>query len=152
MGRPPIGKKAMSPAQRQRRRRKTLKKAEKTEQQRATAARARYEREKQYRPMPPGVYYWKELEVRDAENNIVKIWRPHCRPLAACHEHLEDEDILALLDELHGMARDRGLDLRHLPPYPSVVRHLEDESMTLSGLPRSSRPGPTLDILSGKDD
>ena len=101
--------------------------------------------------MPPGIYFWKEVAVRTADDKIVDIWRPHRRPLAACREDLEDEDILSLLDELHGMARDRGLDLSHLPPYPSKMRNLASgESVTLSGLPRASRPGPTLDLLTGK--
>ncbi len=151
MGRPPIGKKPMTAAERQRRRRKKLKKAEKTEHQKAAAARARYEKEKQYMPMPPGIYFWKEVKVRAADDKIVNIWRPHRRPLAACGDVLEDEDILALLDQLHGEARERGLDLSHVPPYPSEMRTpASDESVTLSNLPRASRPTDTLDLLTGK--
>jgi hypothetical protein len=85
------------------------------------------------------------------EGKVHSIWRPHRRPLAACKETLEDEDILSLLDELHGMARDRGLDLSLLPPYPSKMRNpASDECVTLSAMPRASRPGSTLDLLTGK--
>jgi len=99
----------MSPAERQRRRRERLRK----EQNKATTAlkrtRAKDKAHQAYIPMPPGITSWKEHRVTTAEGEKV-IWSPQSRPLAACHHDITDDDVLALLVQLHAMAKKRGLD------------------------------------------
>ena len=98
--------------------------------------------------MPPGITYWEKIVVQTAEGDR-EISVPKTRPLAACRTGLDDDDVLALLDELHGIARKRRLDLTRLPPYPHGTHHVApDEACTISALPRASRPGGTLlDVL-----
>ena len=139
MTRPLIGKKPMTAAQRQRRRRAKLRKAERTEHERAGAARARFEGDKRYIPMPPGITLWRKIRVRGETGGFVETWKPDTKPLAACGPDLDDSDVLALLNELHGIAQERGLDPGQIPAYP---RHTEplgpDECVTVSALPRAS--------------
>ena len=67
MGRKTIGKKPMTPAERQRRRRKRLKTERSAEVRKKLAAKARDERALQYNPMPPGITVWrKNLAADDA--------------------------------------------------------------------------------------
>ncbi len=139
MGRPPVGKKAMTPAERQRRRRKNLKRAERSERERAAIARARYESDKAYIPYPPGVHYWERLRVTTESGAIVEIWSPKRKPLAAIHDGLDDEAVLALLDQLHGIAKKRGLGLTRVPAYPQHNGHPQpDEACTIASMARSS--------------
>lgn len=148
MGRPTIKKKPMTAAERQRRRRKKIKQVESAEHRKARLARQRYEKDRDCIPMPPGIHFYKEVRVKTEDGATETIWRHECKPLAACHVTLSNDDILALLDQLHGMARDRGLDLSHLPPYPDIHRHPEPgEKCAVSALPRASLKGSTLQLL-----
>lgn len=71
MGRKPIGKRAMTPAERQARRRKRLRK----------------------------------------ERSVQEVLTPRMRPLATCTNQLEDDEVRALIHQLHAIARERKLEL-----------------------------------------
>lgn len=135
MGRAPIGKKAMTPAERQRRRRKRLRKEALSEATQGKRAAARQKARAKFMPMPVGFVYWREVTLEALERTTVLA--PTTRPLAACHGDLTDDDVLALLNELHSIAESRGLDLSKLPPYPSGYHHpTAGESCTIGDAPR----------------
>ena len=113
MGRNPIGKKPMTPAERQRRRRVRLKKERSAEVRKKLAAKRRDERALSYRPMTPGITVWRKVRIKAHEE--LEIWQPKSRPLAAIHE-LEDDDILVLLRDLQILATERGLSSESEPP------------------------------------
>jgi hypothetical protein len=139
MPRPPIGKKAMTPAERQRKRRKRLKKERSAEWHHRERQRKRRAAAETHAPMPPGIYYWRAVRVRAEDGEVVEIRQPHAAPLAAVRDDLTDDEVLALLDELHGIAQRRGLDLSRVPPYPQEVRPPDPrEGCTVSALPRAS--------------
>ena len=108
MGRKPVGKRAMTPAERQARRRKRLRKERSVEVRR----RKRLMREEKialaHIPMPPGVTYYRKVTVLTDEGEQ-EVLVPETRPLAACSSHLEDEDVQSLIRQLCGIARQRGL-------------------------------------------
>jgi hypothetical protein len=109
MPRNPIGKQAMTDAERQARRRRKL-------QQKADAALTRRERlrkreqnAKDFQPMPPGITYWRRVTLRvdrDAE-----VWQPLTRPLPACDNALEDDEVVTLIRQLHRVAYERGITI-----------------------------------------
>jgi hypothetical protein len=89
--------------------------------------------------MPPGIYYWRAVRVRAEDGQVVEVHQAHAQPLAAVRTDLTDDEVLALLDELHGIAQQRGLDLSRVPPYPQEVRPLgPGEGCTVSATPRAS--------------
>ena len=69
-GRPPIGKKAMTAAERQRRRRKKAAKVKTLAQMKLWATKKREEYAKDYTPAPPGITYWRYRQVRMPDNTI----------------------------------------------------------------------------------
>ena len=125
MGRKSIRKTAMTPAERQRRRRAKLKREESDDLKKKRAAKARDKRDREYRPVPPGMTYWYQARIQ-TENGERLIWQPKTRPLAACRTDLEDEDILALLRQIENEAIRRGLREPRpgepIPPSHSGVR------------------------------
>ncbi len=129
MGRKTIGKKPMTPAERQRRRRKRLKADRSDEVRKKSAAKARDERALAYNPMPPGVTVWRVVRVKAREE--VEIWQPATRPLAAFQDGLEDDDILALLRDLRILAAERGLSPDSEPPLGEPVYPGPDECVTV---------------------
>ena len=109
MGRPPIGKKAMTPAERQARRRKRLDKEAGAAVAKAKRAKRLAEEAERYIPYPPGVTYWQQVNVAVQDEREVLVWRPETRPLAACQSTIENEDVLALLKQLARMAAVRDI-------------------------------------------
>jgi len=108
-GRPPIGKKAMTAAERQRRRRKGLAAQKSADVTKAIRAKARQKTAETYIPTPPGITYWRYCEVRLADGALKKVAAPETKPLAACHTDLDADDILALIRRLGTMANQFGL-------------------------------------------
>lgn len=99
MGRKPVGKQAMTPKERPRRRR--AKRGE-------TAPRAREDEEAI--PLPPGIVYWRKARIRTEEGASLDTWLPVERPLAAIRRGaLTDTDIVALLRQLTLEARERKI-------------------------------------------
>ncbi len=129
MGRKPIGKKPMTPAERQRRRRKRLKTERSTEVRKKLAAKARDERALQYNPMPPGITVW--FKKRMKANEEFDAWIPRTRPLAAFQDGLEDDDILSLLRDLRILATERGLSPESEPLLGKPVLPGPDECVTI---------------------
>ncbi len=129
MGRKPIGKKPMTPAERQRRRRKRLKADRSDEVRKKSAAKARDERALQYIPMPPGITVW--FKKRMKANEEFDAWIPRTRPLAAFQDGLEDDDILALFRDLRILAIERGLSPDAEPPLGKPVYPGPDECVTV---------------------
>ena len=129
MGRKTIGKKPMTPAERQRRRRKHLKTERSTEVRKKLAAKARDERALQYNPMPPGITVWRKVRVKAREDT--EIWQPKTRPIAAVQDGLEDNDILSLLRDLRILAAERGLSPESQPNLGKVVLPGPDECVTV---------------------
>ena len=97
----------MTPAERQRRRRKRLKKERTTEAKRLARLMRRDKNALAYIPAPPGITYWRQVTVltNDGEKEI---WTPTTRPLATCGS-LEDDELQSLIRQLHRIARKRGL-------------------------------------------
>ena len=130
MGRNPTGKKPMTPAERQRRRRARLKKERSAEVRKKLAAKRRDESALLYKPIPPGITVWRKVRVKAHEE--VEIWQPTSRPLATfSHENLEDDDILALLRDLRILATKRGLSPESEPPLGEPVFPGPDECVTV---------------------
>ena len=128
MGRKPIGKKPMTPAERQRRRRKRLKTERSAEVRKKLAGKARDERALSYNPMPPGITVWRKTRIKAREE--IEIWQPTTRPLAAVQD-LEDDDLLALLRDLRILASERGLSPELEPPLGKPVLPGPDECVTV---------------------
>jgi hypothetical protein len=99
MARPPIGKRAMTPAERQRRRRKKLRRHQSAEVQQQLRRKRRDEHAKKYMPMPPGITYWRTAEILTADGPR-EIRTPATKPLAACEQDLEDDEVMSLLRQL----------------------------------------------------
>ncbi len=129
MGRKPIGKKPMTSAERQRRRRKRLKADRSAEVRKKMAAKANEERALAYNPMPPGITVWFKKRMKAGE--VAEIWQPKTRPLAAFQDGLEDDDILALLRDLRILATERGLSPEAEPPLGKPVYPGPDECVTV---------------------
>jgi hypothetical protein len=123
MGRPPLRKKGpMTDAERQRRRRQRLKKEEAAamseRHRKVESLKRRAKAAQRFVPAPPGIVYYRRFELTLQDGSEMEVVQPDIRPLAYCAHELDDEDVLALLDELHGIAASRGLDLSHVPAYP----------------------------------
>ena len=129
MGRKPIGKKPMTPAERQRRHRKRLKTTRSAEVRKKLAAKARDERAMLYDPMTPGITVWCKVRIKAGEE--VEIWQPKTRPLAAVHDDLEDDDLLALLRDLRILATERGLSPESKPTLGKPVYPGPGECVTV---------------------
>ncbi len=129
MGRKPIGKKPMTPAERQRRHRKRLKTERSAEVRKKLAAKARDERALQYNPMPPGITVWYKKRMK--ANEEFDAWIPRTRPIAAVQDGLEDNDILSLLRDLRILAAERGLSPESQPNLGKVVLPGPDECVTV---------------------
>ena len=109
MGRPSIGTRAMTAAERQQRRRKILDAEKSVVVRKAQRAKRRAEEAERYIPYPPGVTYWHKVNVAVQDEREILVWRPETRPLAACQASIENEDVLALLRQLGRMAAVRGI-------------------------------------------
>ena len=129
MGRNALGKKPMTPAERQRRRRKRLKTERSAEVRKKMAGKARDDRALAYIPMPPGITVW--VNKRMKANEEFDAWIPKTRPLAAFQDGLEDDDILALLRDLRILAAERGLSPDAEPPLGEPVLPGPDECVTV---------------------
>ena len=129
MGRNPIGKKPMTPAERQQRRRKRLKADRSAEVRKKLVGKARDERALAYNPMPPRITVWFKKRMKAGE--VAEIWQPRTRPLAAFQDGLEDDDILALLRDLGILATERGLSPEAEPPLGQPVYPGPDECVTV---------------------
>ena len=110
MGRPHIGKRAMTDAERQQRHRKKLDKESAAELRKRKRQMLLDEKAQRYQPRPPGITYARRVTVLTPEGDQ-EVWTSLTRPLATCETELEDEDILALLCRLLQIAEQRGLDL-----------------------------------------
>lgn len=112
MGRRPIGKKAMTAAERQRRRRaqlrlKSLKVGSKAERQKRQLKAAG-----KYIPIPPGFTFWRYEDVIGVDGKPRRIIAPMSKPLAAIAlTFVDDADIGALVRLLVQEAERRGLTL-----------------------------------------
>ena len=110
MGRKPVGKRAMTPAERQARRRKRLRKERSVEVRHREGLIRREKRALAhiYIPMPPGITYWRYVTVLTDEGER-EVVAPTTRPLATCGTDLEDDEIHSLIRQLRRIARQRGL-------------------------------------------
>jgi hypothetical protein len=104
MGRPPIGKRAMTAAERQRRRHKRLRKERSDDWRRRERLMRRAKNADAFIPMPPGITYWSQVAIQPSDVGRL-IWQPRTKPLAACGPSLEPDDVYALLRQLANMAR-----------------------------------------------
>ena len=129
MGRNSIGKKPMTPAERQRRRRKRLKTERSAEVRKKLAAKGRDEGARQNNPMPSGSTVW--FKKRMKANEEFDAWIPRTRPIAAIQDGLEDNDILSLLRDLRILAAERGLSPESQPNLGKVVLPGPDECVTV---------------------
>jgi hypothetical protein len=130
MGRPPVGKKAMTPAERQRRRRAKLAKANKENIARKIRLKYREKSVRDYMPAPPGITLWERVPHQLPDGSIKHILAPLTKPLPVVALQLEDDEALELLHQLLDIARRRGLDpsRRLAPVYPSHKEIREHET------------------------
>lgn len=113
MGRPALAKKGpMTGAERQRRRRKKLAGARSVEIKTAYRKKFRDDAALKYCPAPPGITYYEQIAVRLADGATRLVMVPKTKPLAACCDNLDDDDVLALIRQLGAMATERGLTVR----------------------------------------
>lgn len=109
MGRPPIGKRAMTPAERQQRRRKRLAKEKAAVASKAKKSRAREKAAAAYIPTPPGITYWTKVTVQ-TDDGEREIWTPRSKPAAVIEPgDLDDIDLLAAWRHITRLAISRGL-------------------------------------------
>ena len=108
MARPPIGKRAMTTAERQRRRRAKLAKDHKTEIARRLRFKRREEAAMNHVPAPSGITYWTRVMVQTPDGDM-PIFCPVTKPLATCAADLDDDDVMALLIRVTELAKERGL-------------------------------------------
>jgi hypothetical protein len=104
VGRKPIGKKAMTPAQRQRRRRTRVRRAliaagaglDKAERRKRRLAKLG----KQIIPAPPGITYWREITVTTLEGER-QVWAPITQPApGVALRELTNIEIASLIEVL----------------------------------------------------
>jgi hypothetical protein len=94
----------MTPAERQRRRRKRLRKEQLKLGRKAERERRRLKEAKRYIPMPPGLTYWVKVRVGDRE-----ILQPTTVPLPSAHWHeFRDEDLRYLMERARRELERRG--------------------------------------------
>ena len=103
MGRKPIGKRAMTDAERQRKRRQRLRR-----ERAANEKRAKRRAKATTIPSPPGITYWREVLVQTAEGEKAII-APTTRPLAACDTDLSNDEVRALARQIAAIAKRRGI-------------------------------------------
>src|SRR3954451_6636820 len=102
MGRSPIGKKAMTPAERQRRRRAKLAKTHKAVIARKLRLKRRGKAANEFSlPEPPGLTLWRWVWHEETQ---MRICIPITRPLPAVAQRLEDDEVLDLLHQLRDIA------------------------------------------------
>lgn len=141
MGRKPIGRKAMAPAERQRRRRAKVKRkliaAGSAEDKAERRKRRLAKRGERIVPMPPGITYWREVTISTPEGPV-QTWAPITQPAAGVALlQLTDAEIDSLIDNLtHELARREG----KRPP----TSQLEDAAFLTMLM---SRPGHYLNRL-----
>jgi hypothetical protein len=118
MGRRPIFKKgAMSDAERQRRRRKKLRRQRTAEIVKRERWQRRAKNTKNLVPYPPGITRWRKVEIKPG----ITISQAVTQPLAACWRDLTNEEISALLIQLIRLAIRRGL----VPKDPNLDAAIE---------------------------
>jgi len=128
MGRPPIGKKAMTPKERQRRRRAKLNKERQTDIARKLRLKRRQRMAEAFSvPEPPGLTLWRWVWHEETQ---LRICIPTTTPLPAVAQQLEDDEVLELLHQLMDIAKHRGLDIQQRPArtYPSHETIAEHEA------------------------
>lgn len=99
----------MTPAERQRRRRKLLVSKQSAAVAKALRAKARQKAAEKYIPAPPGITYWEKVEVTLPSGEHKVIYTPTTKPLAACETMLDDDDVIALVRRLGSVATERGI-------------------------------------------
>lgn len=150
MGRPPIGKKAMTDAERQMRRRKKVAAEASAEVHKIRKAQKRAKATKGIFPAPPGISYWRFIDIEPGVRTTIS--QPTTRPFAQCELDLEPDDVLALIGQLAGRARQLGIEAEALQAFRDGPR----PGLGKAGLmvPEDlAQPGPdqvTYDLLSGK--
>lgn len=140
-GRNPIGKKAMTPAERQARRRKKIAKADSAAVAKMKHAQSRTKAAKTFEAMPPGINVWRRIKVMGADGEPMEIWSAKQRPLTSMRVgDLQDEDLMSLTRSLLAEMNRRSLDLNEVPPSIMGARKLladdlgPNESMTIGPL------------------
>jgi hypothetical protein len=94
MGRKPVGKKAMTDAERQRRRRKKARKEKLKLGKKAEKEKKRLKNADDYIPTPPGITYWYRVQVGERT-----LWAPTTQPLASVKwGELREEDLRCLIE------------------------------------------------------
>lgn len=136
MGRQPIGKAAMTAAERQRRRRRKLRQGRRFEIDKKHRAMAREREAERYIPTPPGITHWEHVPTVTADGSRRKVWAPVTKPLATCAANLDDDDVLVLLVSLAQVAVDRGID-----PEEWVARAGEAERRAWAADPLGNNDG-----------
>lgn len=150
MGRPPIGKKPMTDAERQKRRRKKVAAEASAEVQKIRKAKSRAKATERFFPAPPGITYWRFIDIEPGVRTTIS--QPTRRPFAQCEGDLEPDDVLALIGQLAGRARHLGIETEALQAFRDGPR----PGLGKAGLmiPEDmAQPGPdqvTYDLLSGK--
>ena len=115
MARPPIGKRTMTPAERQRRWRKQLRKEQLALGYRAEKEQRRRRLAETYIPMPPGLTYWHTVEVLTAAGPR-QIHVPITKPLPSINvSEWDNNAVLSLLRKLTQVATARGLEIEPDP-------------------------------------
>ena len=117
MPRAPIGKRAMTPAERQQKRRKRRNRLKRLKKEKLALGR-KAERQRQllkaaddYLPTPPGITYWRKVAVVTPQGER-DVWSPKSRPLPSIEMHaLDDGNLVNLIDALLAEARRRGISL-----------------------------------------
>jgi hypothetical protein len=95
MGRKPVGKKAMTAAERQQRRRKKLRRQKLKLARKAEKEKTLLKNRQDYVPTPPGITYWVKVHIEGRE-----ILQPTTHPLPSMYwRELRDEDLHSVIDQ-----------------------------------------------------
>jgi hypothetical protein len=150
MGRPPIGKKAMTDAERQKRRRKKLAAEASAEVQKFRKAQKRAQAAKGIFPAPPGISYWRFIDIEPGVRTTIS--QPTTLPFAQCELDLEPDDLLALIGQLAGRARQLGIEAEALQAFRDGPRPGLGKAglMVPEDLAQAGPDQVTYDLLSGK--
>ena len=115
MGRPPIGKKPMTDAERQKRHRKKVAAEASAEVQKIRKAKSRAKATEGFFPAPPGITYWRFIDIEPGVRTTIS--QPTRRPFAQCEGDLEPDDVLALIGQLGSRARQLGIEAEALQAF-----------------------------------
>lgn len=144
MGRPPIGKKAMSAAERQKRHRKKQKREFSALAKKAAQQKARLEAAKHDKPMPPGFHVWRRRTVNTPDGET-DIWVSDERPFASTDLSLvENIDLGVLGALLQAEATKRGLQLNDLVEAARAENKRRLASLPVPGHATTVTIGPAI--------